>query len=230
MSRAALLLTLCLCTIAREVGAEDGWEPIYRQDGIEVHRRTVQGSRLLEFRGRGVIDAPAPRLLAVLRDAERRTEWTDRCVESRLIEQVSPRVQISYNRTSAPWPVKDRDVVLRGETQVDPAGRHVRIAFHAVTDPRAPPRPQAVRMPALRGHWLFTPIDGGRRTHAEYQVLADPGGALPTWMANLAARQLPYQTIQGMRRQAQRRTYPEFEAWIRQQPEYQSFVRGATAP
>jgi len=63
----------------------------------------------------GLIAAPLTRLLAVLQDAPRRTEWNDRCIDSRLIEQVTPRVQLSYNRTQAPWPVSDRDAVLRGE-------------------------------------------------------------------------------------------------------------------
>lgn len=42
--------------------------------------------------------------------------------------------------------------------------------------------------------------------------------------ANVAAKQLPWKTILGMRRQAQRRQYPAFEAFLRQQPEYQRFT------
>ena len=215
---AAALCVLALLGAAPAAASE--WQLVLRQDGIEVHRREVPGSRLLEFRGRGVIAAPLPRLLGVLRDVEHRTEWTERCIEAQIIEQRGERGQVSYNRTDAPWPVADRDVVLLGETRVDVAERRVRLEFRSVEDPRMPPRTGVVRMPMLRGHWHFTPIGGGAATEAEYQVHADPGGALPTWIANLAARQIPLKTLLGMRRQSQRRSYPAFEAWIREQPEF----------
>lgn len=205
------------------------WEAILNKDGIEVHRRQVEGSKLLEFRGRGLVNAPLPRLLAVLQDADRRIEWNDRCTDSRLIQQVTPRIQISYNRTQAPWPVADRDAVLRGETSVNTKDKTVTVSFHSVDDPRMPPQKGVVRMPHLRGHWHFTPVyaPGAKvplTTYAEYQVHADPGGALPIWMANAASKQIPYKTLLGMRRQVERRTYPEFEKWLKEQPEYEAFT------
>ncbi len=226
--QASRVFVVSLMAVALSAGGsraeEDAWRSVLREDGIEVHRRHVQGSRILEFRGRGVIDAPLGRLLGVLKDDAHRTEWTERCVDAHVIEQLDPRRMISYNRTSAPWPVADRDVVLLAETTVDVAARQVRVDFRSVQDARMPPRRGVVRMPLVRGHWYFTPQRGGAATFVEYQILADPGGALPVWMANLAAKQLPWKTILGMRRQAQRRQYPEFEAFLRQQPEYQSFT------
>lgn len=223
-ARLATLSLLLLLGEASSARADDGWRLVHREDGIEIHRRQVQGTRHLEFRGRGVIDAPLPRLLGVLRDDARRSEWTERCVDARIIEQMGPRRVISYNRTAAPWPVADRDVVLLAETTADVAARVVRVSFQSVEDPRMPPQRGVVRMPLLRGHWIFAPQRGGAATYVEYQILADTGGALPVWMANLASKTLPLKTIQGMRRQAQRRQYPEFEAFLRQQPEYRGFL------
>ena len=51
------------------------WEQVSNKDGIVVQRRSVEGYKLKEFLGRGVIDAPIGRVLAVIRDANRRAEW-----------------------------------------------------------------------------------------------------------------------------------------------------------
>ena len=56
-------------------------------------------------------------------------------------------------------------------------------------------------MPFMRGHWVLTPVDGGKATEAEYQVFANPGGILPDWLANLASKTLPRETIAGLRKQ-----------------------------
>ena len=53
-------------------------------------------------------------------------------MDAHVIEQTNPRRMISYNRTDAPWPVADRDVVLLAETTVDVAYRA--IAFRTLRD------------------------------------------------------------------------------------------------
>jgi hypothetical protein len=85
-------------------------------DGILVHRRTVAGSKLHEFRGVAVVEAPIASLLGVLDDSEHRTEWMKEAVANGRIERVGAFDEIFYSRTRAPWPVADRDVVLQATT------------------------------------------------------------------------------------------------------------------
>ena len=60
-----------------------------------------------------------------------------------------------------------------------------------------------VRMYNLRGYYRFTALDASH-THVDYQVDADPAGSLPRWIAKLATRTLPLDTLRAMRKQAQR--------------------------
>ena len=145
------------------------------------------------------------------------------------MEDVSDRVQISYNRTRAPWPVADRDVVLRGETTVDVAGRRVVISFHSVDDPRAPRLADVVRIPSARGHWILTPERDGRATRVEYQLHAEAGGSLPGWIANVVSRVVPQRTLLALRGQVKRRRYPRLEDQIEADPGYRALLRAAAA-
>src|SRR5262245_18788924 len=95
------------------VAGERPWEPVSNKRGITVERPGVDGSNLMEFRGRGVIDAPVAAILATFKDVDRATEWMDSCNGSAMVEDVGEWQKIVYNRTHAPWPVSDRDAVLR---------------------------------------------------------------------------------------------------------------------
>jgi hypothetical protein len=203
------------------------WERVSNGDGIVVERRTAPGTNLKEFRGRGVVEAPLGRVLAIIRDAPHRCEWMAQCAEDYVLEEnEAERWQVSYHRTKAPWPVADRDSINRAELRVDLAKHRVFLPFEGISHPKVPPVKGAVRMPFLRGHWILQLAHGGTATDVEYQVHADPGGSLPEWIANLASKKLPLLTIVGLRKQAKVRTYPAFEAQIAGMPE----AKQLTAP
>ena len=207
----------------------DEWKIILNKNGIVVDQRKVQDSNLHEFRGRGLIDTPMMQLLAVLADASRRTEWMHDCVGSWLIEKIDDRTDVAYNRTHAPWPVSDRDAVLQGRTTVRLESREVRNYFYAVEHPKGPPVRGVVRMPFLRGHWYFRAVNGGRSTCVEYQIHANPGGLIPGWLANQTSKQLPFLTLEGLRRQVQRRQYPEFTKALESVPEFHALLEALNA-
>src|SRR5205085_8344435 len=92
------------------------WEFLRSDHGIVVHRRTVAGSSLHEFRGTGMIEAPIATVLAVLDDAVHRKEWMTESVANVRIQWLSPYSEIFYSRTAAPWPIADRDIVCRTDT------------------------------------------------------------------------------------------------------------------
>ncbi len=227
---AVLLFATAHAGPARADDGRGAWERVSDKEGIVVQRRSVEGSKLKEFVGRGVIAAPIGRVLAVIRDANRRAEWMPACADSHLVEEnVAARTQIAYHRTKAPWPVSDRDSVNRAEMIVEVAKHRVYLPFEAITLSRVPPVKGVVRMPSMRGHWILSPVDGGKATAAEYQVFADPGGVLPDWLANLASKTLPRETIAGLRKQVTRAAYPAFEAEVARSPETSALLAASSS-
>ncbi len=203
------------------------WDLVRNERGIVIHRRTVSGSKLHEFRGVGIIEAPIASVLAVLDDSDHRLEWMKEAVANTRIEQLDPYTEVFYSRTGAPWPVADRDVILRARTTMDPVQRQVRIEISSMTHPAWPPQKGVVRMPFLRGHWYLWPEHGGAWTRAEYQIHADPGGMLPDWIINMVSKKIPFDTLAGMQQQVKRRRYSSFEQQLLAVPEYQAIVNPA---
>lgn len=216
--------------VAGEATSTKGpWETVRTDKGITVLRRTVMGTQLHEFQGTGVIEAPISQVMAVLQDTEHRREWMAESKEQRTVQQVNTKMVILYNRLAAPWPVKDRDSVMRAVTLFDTQNKMVRVEIASTTHPDAPPIDGAVRMPFMVAHWYLWPQEGGKWTKAEYQVHADPGGSLPDWLINMVSKKIPHDTISALQLQVKRRQYPDFVARLEALSEYQTIVRPAGA-
>jgi hypothetical protein len=201
--RAASALAWLLCALAAVAAAQDGWSLLRDDDGVRVFERDAPGRSLPELRGETAIDAPLAAVLAVVADVPGQTRWMHDCVESRVVKSESASTRLVYNRTGAPWPVSDRDVVL--ETVIDPVEpEKARVRFHSVASEAAPPLDGVVRMPRLVGEFALEAL-APARTRVIYQLDIDPGGSLPTWLARSTARDLPFQTLRGLSREAAQR-------------------------
>src|SRR4051794_38922471 len=56
------------------------WRLVRNDHGIAVFDRVVPGSKLREFQGTGLIEAPIAAVMAIFDDAEHRTEWMKEAV------------------------------------------------------------------------------------------------------------------------------------------------------
>ncbi|MEM7158802.1 MAG: START domain-containing protein [Myxococcota bacterium] len=182
---------------------DEGWESVTNEDGIIVTARASARSELKVFRGVGVVEAPLIEVLAVITDADRHDEWVHSCSESGLIEQSTELTGFVYNRTATPWPVADRDVVLRSRIQLIDGEREVLVTFTATEHPAKAPEDGVIRMPYLEGHYHLW-AQGPSSTRVEYQVDSDPGGRLPTGLVSRGTRDMPVETLQGLRAQVVR--------------------------
>jgi ribosome-associated toxin RatA of RatAB toxin-antitoxin module len=191
--------------------ASDEWRHLTTKDGIEVSEREVPGRAFPIFRGVGTIEANLYDVFAVISDVDRYTEWMHKCVDAREVRGESETVRYAYNRTSAPWPVSDRDVVLRSETIIIEPGGKVHVRFASVEEESVGPVKGVVRMRRLEGHYKLEAL-GPEQTRVEYQVDVDPGGRLPAWLVKRNTRDLPLHTLLNLRQQVSktRGQYGEF--------------------
>lgn len=180
--------------------AEGEWRPVVAKEGVRVEQRLAPDRILPELRATVEIDAGIFEVLAVIRDVPRQTEWMADCVESRRLREEGSAVSVLYNRTGAPWPVSDRDVVLRAETILLEHEAIARVRFANVADPAAPPIDGFVRMPRLVGEYELAAL-APDRTRVVYRLDIDPGGSLPAWAVTRTTRDTPLYTLLGLRRQ-----------------------------
>ena len=206
----ALLVSLCFCGVA---SAQGKWEVIAKEQGVVVSKKEVKDRPLPVFKGVGVINASVVEILAVLNDTPNNVTWKHNCMESKLLKKVSEYERIVYNRTDAPWPVDDRDVVVRSKATINKEKRYVRVDFTGIKTPLKGEVEDVVRMPTLRGHYMLKILDYDK-TRVEYQIDADPGGMLPDWLIEATSEEIPLNTVVKLRKRvmatAKARTYKAF--------------------
>jgi len=198
------LIALALALPA--AAAAPTWSQVDDKDGIRVYTRPIPGVDFDEFKGVTVVHARIEVLGMVLRDIPRFPDWFAECKEASVVEKFDDNNVILHFIQDAPWPVSDRDVVLKINTEVDyPNGRAV-ISMKAVDDSRVPPKPGRVRMKSMTGRFVLEYLSR-EKTRVTYVIRADPSGSLPGALANSASKGYPHTTLKGMRRVARRQKY-----------------------
>lgn len=198
-----LWVALVLLGSSAPAHAAPSWKWITREDGIAVAMRDVPGRDFPTFRGVGVVGASIYDVLAVLSDTKRQPEWMDRCIDARLLRKISEKEYIVYSRTDVPWPIADRDAVYHSKVHVNRKRNMVNIRFRAVRSKLKGKVKGVVRMTSLRGHFKLS-ARSLNSTLVDYQVDADPAGSIPRWLAKIATRRLPLQTIRKLRKQVKK--------------------------
>ncbi len=181
--------------LAPSVQAGD-WEPVYETDRLVVTRRDYHGSALKEIRGVTRLQASLNAVMALLKDAEFNHRWVYRSGGARILEENGYAQAYVYGIVDAPWPMSDRDTVVRFDFRQDPVSRDIHISITNFPG-LVPPEPGLVRVPDFGGFWHLRPLPDGE-VEVTYQVYGDPGGYIPVWAANHAASLSVIRTLQNM--------------------------------
>lgn len=202
---ATVVLLATLVLLAAPAGAnsvaraeEDAgeWRLARSEAGITVHLRDVPGSGIAEFKGEALVGAPVSAITALLRDSNRFKTWFPNTPESKLLSRDGD-VSVQYSVMGTPWPLSDRDNVLRSVRSVDPSTGVVTIVVEADPD-HHPEQPGRVRVRHARGRWVLVPR-GPDATHVTFQMHLDPGGGIPDWMINARVVESPFEALTNMR-------------------------------
>ncbi len=161
------------------------WELLYNDESVRVEQREYAGSPLREVRGVTRLQASLNAIVALLRDADFNDRWVYRSGGAKILAQNGAHQAYVYGVVDAPWPMQDRDTVVRFDYQQDPQTRVVRINIVNFPD-YLPPRDALVRVPEFGGFWELRPEPEGWVV-VTYQVYGHPGGLIPVWVANRAA-------------------------------------------
>ncbi len=120
-----LTAVLLLTSYEPIFGLENSWRIIETRENISVSQRVEPEHRFPIFKGEGSIHATVYEVLAVILDANTHSQWMHDCTGSAKLKAVNDFEMLVYNRTAAPWPVKDRDAILRGTLEIVVPGREI---------------------------------------------------------------------------------------------------------
>lgn len=194
-------LLLCLSTLLAAPAApaaENPWQSASDRAGVRVWKRNVADSAFVEFRAETTIRTSLSALLNLFYDLEAAPRWLDHTRRVRALRRDdATREYVLLLETDMPWPIKDRDAVIKGVWKQDPQTLAVLMRGKSV-EGLWPENPAYVRN-TIRSDWTFIPMgDGVVKVVMEGHV--DPRGNLPGWAVNMLIQESPIATLGNMKR------------------------------
>lgn len=195
LSRVGLVLA-----VVPSVGAEEQWSLAKDEGGIRVYLSSVPGSSYKAYRGVTTIRADLATIKALQDDVAGACAWIHECKAQKLLKREGAQAW-TYTQFNTPWPVSPRDSVVKVTSREGSDGSLRRDlegvpAFLEKKD-------DFIRVSKIEGFWLLQPKAGGE-VLVTYQVHAEPGGSVPSWLANKFVVEAPYYTLFDLRKQAER--------------------------
>lgn len=173
---------------------------------VLVRTRAHPGSRVHELWASAVFSVPAEFVQDALLDGERFPEFMPYVQEVRVLKiPTSDGSWFAYQRVAPPL-VAARDVVLHVwvDASLDDEGSiHFRNRWEAAPG-LVPTAPGAVRTPISSGSWEVKRLPSGQ-CRATYRFVVDPGGNIPSWLADLGNRTGIPELFKALEKEAKRR-------------------------
>lgn len=208
-----LLATLLAVGTAGAAGAVDNgdsWRMVSDKNGIQVYMRHADDARIKTFRGvtRFQVDSLSM-LSGVLNDTPNMPRWMHFISQAKEISRTDYLNRKYQFLTSLPWPLQDREALVQLLVRQDPVTKAVTV--HVINEPNMlPANEDYVRIPQMQGRFAFAPTNKPHEVEVTYELIMDPGGYIPAWIANIVLKDIPYFTLEKLRRVVER---PEYQNW-----------------
>lgn len=204
MFRAVYIILLSLLAVPALM-AQKTWKLLSEKDGIYVYTQSLEDSKFKAVRAVCVVDAPVGKLSYVLMDVSNTKDWVYATKVCKMLKQVSPTDLFYYSEVELPWPVTNRDFIIRITLTQDEKTKVARIVAENHPD-YVPRKKNIIRIPRSAGNWTLTPLSDGR-TKVEYVIHVDPGGSVPAWIVNMLADVGPYSSFRKLRQEVKKAKY-----------------------
>lgn len=173
------------------------WKLQKDQEGIKVYTSSTAGSSFKSVRVECNLPGTYSKFFAVLTNIEKFNEWIYHNKTSKIIKKISPYDFVYYSETSMPFPLSNRDVVLRMKINTDSLPKFLLIQGKNEDDV-LPKFPSSVRVPHYSASWKVTmPVTN--QLHVDYILSVDPGGAIPASIANNFVDRGPFETFKNLK-------------------------------
>lgn len=189
-------IILWTCILSAQSDSATAWKLEKNQNGVQVYTRKIKGFKLKEFRALTTVEASPEFLLDIIRAVDKYTDWMSHLEGSYIVKEVNENEIYVYTESDVPWPFSNRDIVTHSLLYWE--GEKAMVKMTGMPE-YIPVNKGIVRVPKSRGFWVFEPDENGHTT-ITYQFQGDPGGKIPSWVANIFIVDGPYKSLLGIRK------------------------------
>lgn len=185
-----------------------GWSLRKETDNIRVFTIDQPDSSFQAFKAEAVLDAPLENVMAVMINPQSCVEWVHNCSESYSFGDGDFHDRYAYSVNDMPWPVTDRDYVLRIRTHGEKRDGEVVMDLNAIPDSRAE-EDGHIRVDKSDTLYRFIPL--GNQTRMIWIQHTEPNGSIPGWLVNTLLVDIPIRSMEQLERVARRDRYQNHE-------------------
>jgi hypothetical protein len=204
MHKKLLALTIILLS-ALYSHAQEEWKLKTDKDNIKIYSKSTPESKVKSLKVVCSIDARLTQLAAVLLDINATTEWVYKTKSAIVQKQISPSEVVYYSEIDMPWPLSNRDFVVRIKVSQNPVTKVVTVETENLPD-YLPEKKDIVRVKHSEAKWIFKPLPKNQ-VLIEYTLVVDPGGSIPTWLVNMFSTKGPFECFKNLKAQINKPVY-----------------------
>jgi len=208
----ALVVSLGLLGEASAEAVSEGWRLVGHDKGVLISSRQLPGDSHPTFRGQATIRGSVLHVLAVVLDSPKSIHWVKGASEMEIVREVDGRTQFVQMITDLPWPIRDRDTLMKRTVDVLTPASQFRVRFQCAPGERKE-RPGKIRVQLCDSHFSLRAVEPDK-TYVDYQVQIDPGGGLPDWSIHWMEKRITVDTISHLAKQVER-TEGQYEGVMR---------------
>lgn len=189
-----LLILLLLWT-----SAQNDWALQKDKDGIKVYTKVLNDSDYKAYKGMAQVKGSIKTAAAALWDIEGMAKWAPPSGLRDVIENPKPNQLIYYGTSELPWPVSDRDGYYQATYNFNNSTQELEIVIKATPNFQSSKK-EFIRVQKADITWQIKDI-GNNTLEVIYQGHAEPNGSIPAWLANSMVVSVPFETLEGLRKQ-----------------------------
>jgi len=183
--------------------SEDVWKLEFDKEGIKVYTRHVDGSAFKEFKADMVMNGNLSEIADIIADVEKFPEWSYKTTSVKIIRKEGNTIQYFYV-SDTPKFLKTRVAFFESKKTTDPKTNEITFSLNNIQGNQSITESE-ILIPTMKGYWKLTPL-GDNKVRVMMQMLTEPGGIIPAWLANMVVVDSPYVTLNGLRTQYLKKT------------------------
>jgi len=168
------------------------WDLNRDTDGIKVYSKEVEGYQFKSFKAITTINGSIHDFVFTLADIANFPKWGHQIKSAKILEKTGDTLLIYYSIAKAPFPYKDRDGIYLNRFKWNSDSKTLIVEIEVLTD-YLDHDDNYIRVKGY-GYWK-TVLVSENKMEVTFSMQIDPGGSIPSWLANLFVDGTPFNTL-----------------------------------